>query len=42
VSRVHFEPFEIITEAIKREKYIKGKIRKWKEDLINKMNPEIK
>ena len=37
---VYFEQFETIVEAIKREKYIKGKSRKWKEELINKMNPE--
>ena len=36
---VYYESFELITEAIKREKYIKGKTRKWKEELINTMNP---
>lgn len=36
---VYYELFELITEAIKREKYIKGKNRKWKEDIISKMNP---
>ena len=30
---------EIEREAIKREKYIKGKSRQWKEDKINEMNP---
>lgn len=27
---IYFESFGVITEAIKREKYIKGKNRKWK------------
>jgi len=39
---VYFEPFDSIIEAIKREKYIKGKSRKWKEELINSINPEWK
>ena len=38
-SLVYYETFELITEAIKREKYIKGKSRKWKEELIKTMNP---
>ena len=29
-----------IVEAIAREKFIKGKSRKWREALIEKMNPE--
>ena len=37
---VYYETFDLITEAIKREHYIKGKTRKWKEELISKMNPE--
>jgi putative endonuclease len=37
---VYYESFESIEEAIKREKYIKGKTRKWKENKINEMNPE--
>ena len=37
---VHYEPFENIDDAVKREGFIKGKTRKWKEDLITKMNPE--
>lgn len=36
---IYYEPFELITDAIEREKYIKGKTRKWKEELINKTNP---
>jgi putative endonuclease len=36
---VYYEGFDGIVEAIEREKYIKGKSRKWKEELINKMNP---
>lgn len=37
---VYYEAFDSIVEAIKREKYIKGKTRKWKEDLIKTINPE--
>jgi putative endonuclease len=36
---VYFEGFDQIEKAIEREKYIKGKSRKWKEALINKINP---
>jgi putative endonuclease len=39
---VYCEGFELITHAIEREKYIKGKVRKWKEDLINTVNPDWK
>ena len=39
-SLVFYEVFASIEEAITREKYIKGKSRKWKEELINKTNPE--
>ena len=34
--------FESIVEAIAREKFINGKKRNWKEELINKLNPEWK
>jgi putative endonuclease len=37
---IYYETFDRITDAIKREHYIKGKTRKWKEELINKMNPD--
>jgi len=37
---VYFEGFKTMREAIAREKYIKGKTRKWKDELINKMNPD--
>lgn len=30
----------LITQAIEREHYIKGKSREWKLDLINGFNPE--
>ena len=33
------EHFGFIEEAIQREKYIKGKSRQWKIDLINQHNP---
>ena len=36
---IYYEAFEVIEEAIKREKYIKGKTRKWKVDLITRLNP---
>jgi putative endonuclease len=36
---VYYEAFESITDAISREKVIKGKSRAWKEALINSMNP---
>jgi len=36
---VHYEGFETVKEAIRREKYIKGKSRTWKEALINSKNP---
>ena len=37
---VHVEGFEQIVKAIKREKFIKGKSRKWKKRLINRLNPK--
>ena len=39
---VYFEEHEFIKTAIRREKYIKGKNRKWKVDLIMLKNPEWK
>jgi len=36
---VYYEGFTWISNAIKREKYIKGKTRKWKEELIRAKNP---
>ncbi|MEP2668749.1 MAG: GIY-YIG nuclease family protein [Cyclobacteriaceae bacterium] len=39
---VYHEEFHLIEEAIAREKYIKGKSRKWKEELITKFNPSWK
>ncbi len=36
---VHFESYLTIMEAIDREKYIKGKSRQWKIDLIEQNNP---
>ena len=41
VSRlVYFEEFDCVEDAIRREQYIKKKTRKWKEELINKFNPD--
>lgn len=37
---VYFEKTQYVNNAIKREKLIKGWKRKWKENLINDMNPE--
>ncbi|MBX2943379.1 MAG: GIY-YIG nuclease family protein [Cyclobacteriaceae bacterium] len=39
---VYHEGFHSIEEAIAREKYIKGKSRKWKNELIGKLNPSWK
>ncbi len=36
---VYFEPYEIVTEAIEREKQIKHWNRIWKIKQINKFNP---
>jgi putative endonuclease len=35
---IYYESFPSITEAIDREKSIKGKSRKWKEALIREVN----
>jgi putative endonuclease len=37
---IHLESFEMLIDAIAREKFIKGKRRSWKEALISKSNPE--
>src|SRR6188768_255138 len=37
---VYYEGFELVTEAIDREKFIKGKSRQWKAELIETMNAE--
>lgn len=39
---VYCEDFSDVNQAIAREKYLKGKIRKFKEELINKVNPSWK
>ena len=39
---VYFEEFDDIEVAIKREKQLKRYRREWKENLINKINPEWK
>ena len=39
---IYFESFHHIEEAISREKYLKGKSRKFKEDLIKSTNPNWK
>lgn len=37
---IYYEGFYSVKDAIEREKYIKGKKRKWKEELIKQLNPE--
>ena len=37
---VFCEGFQSIVDAIAREKYIKGKTRKWKDELIASMNSD--
>ena len=37
---VYFEYFHFIEEALEREKQLKSRSRKKKEDLINKSNPK--
>ena len=37
---IYFEPFESIESAIEKEKYIKGKSRKFKQTIIESKNPE--
>jgi putative endonuclease len=39
---VYFEEFNEVKEAIHREKQLKKYLRKWKEQLIQTMNPEWK
>ncbi len=39
---VYYEIYENIQKAIEREKYIKGKKRRFKLDLIEKNNPQYK
>ena len=35
---IYFEGFQSVEEALERERYIKGKTRKWKEELIKLRN----
>ena len=37
---VYFEKFPDIEQAIAREKQVKHFKREWKDDLVNRMNPE--
>ena len=39
---VYYEESSSIISAIEREKFLKGKSRKYKNDLINSFNPEWK
>ena len=38
---VYYEVFEIVTDAIKREKQLKNWHRDWKFNLIKSKNPEL-
>jgi putative endonuclease len=37
---VFYEGHETVEEALERERFIKGKVRKWKNDLVQSMNPQ--
>jgi putative endonuclease len=39
---VFYQGFATEEEAIERERFIKGKVRKWKNDLVQSMNPQWK
>jgi putative endonuclease len=39
---IYVEGFETVDEAVARERFIKGKSRKWKEALIRSKNPAWK
>lgn len=39
---VYYEGFDEVVQAVRREKFMKGKNRKWKEALISSLNPEWK
>ena len=39
---VYYEAFDTVEKAMTREKFIKGKSRKWKESLVSTINPEWK
>ncbi|MGI6278312.1 MAG: GIY-YIG nuclease family protein [Patescibacteria group bacterium] len=39
---IYYEVFDNIREAIKRERYLKGKKRQYKINLIRKKNPKMK
>jgi putative endonuclease len=39
---VFYEGFATVEDAFKRERYIKGKTRKWKVELIERANPTWK
>jgi predicted GIY-YIG superfamily endonuclease len=38
---VYFEGFELITDAIARESYIKNQTRIWKLELVKRNNPQM-
>ena len=39
---IYYEDFSDVKQAIAREKYLKGKSRRFKEELINAINPRWK
>jgi putative endonuclease len=38
---IYFEGFELITDALARESYIKNQSKEWKNELIRKTNPHM-
>ncbi|MBX2901856.1 MAG: GIY-YIG nuclease family protein [Cyclobacteriaceae bacterium] len=36
---IYYQGFDSVETAREKELYVKGKTRKWKEDLINSVNP---
>ena len=39
---IFYQGFDSIVDAIAKERYIKGKTRRWKEELIKSFNPDWK
>jgi putative endonuclease len=39
---VFYQGFTTVEEAIERERFIKGKVRRWKNDLVESKNPQWK
>jgi len=39
---IFYQGFDTVDDALERERFIKGKTRKWKNDLVESMNPKWK